>query len=249
MKSTTRTAFHSLYLSALPALLLSGPLMADEPTITINSPSTGETIFCPSFPCPTSTPVDFHIFHEGSGSPAGRHVGQLTQLRVEVNSASILLNAGGDPVLSVNPFTNDDACSAELIDASTSCSTDEDGGITGEGKNANVVVPWTPEAVGPYTIVVSARHTSETGEDVETVEVALLNAEYPAPPAEANRFLNASPDVVKRFLNSGVRGCIISWIAEQHAKLEAYGPKGGPYDIELIESDAFALYSGACQSP
>jgi hypothetical protein len=46
-------------------------------------------------------------------------------------------------------------------------------------------------------------------------------------------------------LPGNINGCIISHIANQHAHFEAYGPKGGPYDIGLIESDV-DYYFGLC---
>lgn len=64
--------------------------------------------------------------------------------------------------------------------------------------------------------------------------VARLSAEYPAPPAVANAYINAGAGGLQ--LTGKQRGCVISKIAEQHGKFQYYGAKDGPYDTPLIHS-------------
>ena len=63
-----------------------------------------------------------------------------------------------------------------------------------------------------------------------------VSVEYPAPPAVANAYLNAT--YTKQQLNAKRRGCIVSQIADNHAKDSKYGPKGGPHNTDEIEDDA-----------
>jgi X-Pro dipeptidyl-peptidase len=74
---------------------------------------------------------------------------------------------------------------------------------------------------------------------------AVLPAEYLAPPALANAYINSLADYKKQFTGK-VRGCVISLIAEQHAKYETYGTKGSPYNEDWIKQDVrdFSLTCG-----
>lgn len=93
----------------------------------------------------------------------------------------------------------------------------------------------------------SAKYRCADGSDVESFTTVLQDVEYPAPPAEANKYMNKNKTLFGS-LTAGCRGEIISRVAEKHAKLagtlEGYGPKGGPYDIPKIQSDtvAFKVY-------
>jgi hypothetical protein len=162
----------------------------------------------------------------------------LTQFDVQVDGTSII---GGQ----LNPFTGGatpNLCTAELLAVSAACATN---GLD----QAAVTVNWTVQTVpASYTIFVKSRHQSVTGSDVEDVLVQILDIEYPAPPAVANAFINSQSSAIRRQFSSAVRGCVIAQIAEGHAKQEAYGPKGGPYDVPHIQSDVKA-FSSACGGP
>lgn len=195
------------------ALLLS-PIAATahEPAMTILEP-TG-TVYLESFPA--VVPVKFEVQHA--------EVKDLNVLQVTVDGLSILSE---DEV--GNPFkgpSNTNTC-ANIDGRSdfTSCSLLS-------ASQVQVGLNWTVPAAGTYSLLVSVKHSGATGEDIESVQFLTLTAEYPAPPAVANAYLNAyNPPKGK------VRGCIISAIAELHAKDSAYGPKGGPYNESVIHED------------
>lgn len=183
------------------------------PTLNITSPTAaGGVLYVGAFPA--TVPVTFTV-QATSGA-----LKDLTQLNVTVNGVSLY---GG----SLNPFTNDNACVAFLTTGGNYCSVSS-------STAASLSAPWNISAIGDYTIVVTARYRSATGTDEETVSVAQLAAEYPAPPAVANAYMNAGAGGLP--LSGKQRGCIISRIAEQHAKYETYGAKGGPYNEPLIQS-------------
>lgn len=198
------------------------PSSADAPLLSITAPVDGSTIYT-TFPA--VVPITTQIVHDP--------LGVVKVFDVLVNNDSLLpLGALG------NPFPSN-ACSASQMDAAhgvSSCSTN--GSTTG-----SVTTPWTVSGPGTYSITVVTRHQNDVGDDDVSVTLALLNVEYPAPPAVANAYLNAT--YPKKSLTSQVRGCVISMIAENHAKDSAYGPKGGPYDEALIQYDA-AAYFTAC---
>jgi hypothetical protein len=75
---------------------------------------------------------------------------------------------------------------------------------------------------------------------MEIVQVAQLSAEYPAPPAVANAYINSKP---RNWVTSTQRGCIIKVIAEQHGQYSAFGPKGGPYNVPLIQATVDSVAS------
>jgi hypothetical protein len=165
-------------------------------------------------------------------------LGVLTQFDVQVDGVSII---GGQ----VNPFTGGatpNLCTAALTAVSAACATN---GLD----QAAVTVNWTVQTVpSSYTLFVKSRHQSLDGTDEEEVLVQVLDIEYPAPPAVANAFINSQSSAIRKQFSSGIRGCVISQIAEGHAKLEAYGPKGGPYDVPHIQSDVKA-FSCSCGGP
>jgi hypothetical protein len=202
-----------ILLAALLVCLTSG-ISADTPGVVITSPS--GTVYSASFPF--TLPISFNVTHH--------EVKNLNVLDVQVNGTSIFTNE--DPI--GNPFSgpgNTNACSSGMTAPNISACN------VADSDHASATAPWSVPAPGAYTIAVSIRHQSATGEAEEEVIISQLNAEHPAPPAVANAYINAN-------LKSGaakVRGCVISKIAENHAKDSKYGPKGGPYDEGLIESD------------
>lgn len=210
-------------LAALPTNIA----RADAPTVVITAPTAGTTYFTTSFPYNTS--IAFNIIHN--------EVRNLNVLDVQVDGVSIL--DGGNPI--GNPLSgpgNTNACSSGLLLQATTCNV-------ADAANASISIPWTVPAPGTYTITVSLRHNSAEGEgEVEDVTYALTAVEFPAPPAVANNYLNTA--YTKSQLSSKKRGCIISQIAARHAQDSYYGPKGGPYDEILIQSDANSFFSN-CQ--
>ncbi len=201
-----------LVLACATALLASGPALATPPTITILQP-TG-TVYLASFPA--VVPVSFTVGHD--------EVKDLNVLKVEVDGSSII----GVPEVG-NPFKgpgNISSC-ANITGhpGFTSCSL---GGVV----QATVGLNWGVAAPGSYSLLVSAKHQGATGSDEEIVQFVTLTAEYPAPPAVANAYMNLSKPTKAK-----VRGCVISAIAELHAKDSLYGPKGGPYDTAMIRED------------
>jgi len=214
-----------MFVAFFVALLLavaSGTAWADTPTVTITAPS--GVLTTTSFPFTTS--ITFNLTHS--------ELKNLNVLDVQVNGVGIV--NGGEPI--GNPFTNANACTTLLISNSTSCNASD-------SNNATVSVPWDVLGVGSYTITVSVKHQNAEGEDEEVVQVALLTAEYPAPPAIANAFINGDP-YLKKVTSAKKRGCAISQIAIEHGQNEKYGPKGGPYDDTLVQTDVLA-FLGACQ--
>jgi hypothetical protein len=197
-------------------------ISADTPVVAITSPS--GTVYSASFPF--TLPISFNVTHH--------EVKDLNVLDVQVNGTSIF--TGGNPI--GNPFSgpgNTNACSAGMaLPNISSCNVSD-------SDHASATAPWTVPSPGTYTLAVSIKHQNAEGEDEEEVIISQLNAEFPAPPAVANSYINAN-------LKSGsakVRGCVISKIADHHAKDSKYGPKGGPYDEALIQSDVVA-YWGTC---
>lgn len=203
---------------AHPALAQnSGP----APTMNIVSPTAaGGALFLGSFP--TTVPVNYTVTMNG-----GSELKNLVNLNVLVNGVSLY---GSDTGL--NAFGNGNVCTGAVATSPNTCSTTD-------AYNAALSVPWTVNAVGPYTILVTAKYRGVDGTDQETVTVAQMSAEYPAPPAVANAYLKNHPTLR---LSGKQHGCLISKIAEQHAHYSAYGPKGGPYATGAIQAavDSFA---------
>ncbi len=206
-----------VFLLSVPSLAV-----ADSPTVTIMSPADGATIYT-TFPAVVQ--ITTQVVHDPLTS--------LNVFDVVVDNDSILpQDALG------NPFPSN-VCSSSQMDAAhgvASCSTDQ-------ASTAWVATPWTVYGPGTYSLTVVTKHRNLEGDDDVAVTLALLTVEHPAPPAVANAYLNATYD--KKALTSRVRGCVISMIAENHAKYSAYGPKGGPYDEGMIQGDASA-YVEAC---
>ncbi|MDT4840645.1 hypothetical protein FQZ97_744730 [compost metagenome] len=104
---------------------------------------------------------------------------------------------------------------------------------------------WSVPKPGSYNLVVTAAHGNDDGTTSTVVEFLMLAVEYPAPPAVANAYINGTPDY--KSASGKKRGCVISKIAENHAKDSKYGPKGGPYNEPAITADVNDYYSnGTC---
>jgi hypothetical protein len=207
-------------------LVLITPGWANAPVLEID-PVDGSTIFVAGFP------VSIDITSKITHSP----LSSVNAFDVQESGVSILpLGALG------NPFPSN-LCSVAQMDAAHGVSSCSVSGDTG-----TVVTPWTVTGPGLYSLSIEARHQGNEGTDEADVSVLLLNVEYPAPPAVANAYINSLALALRKLFVSGVRGCVISQIAENHAKVEKYGPKGGPYNTALIQSDVRA-YGPACGGP
>lgn len=210
------------------AAMLSTAAQADNgpaPTLNITSPS--GTIFLASFPATVT--IQYSVAMNGSGE-----LKNLQNLNVLVNNASLYGAANG-----VNAFSNannslNDCTGVAAMSPNTCNRTD--------AYNATLTVPWVITGPGNYAVVISGKYQGDVGIDSETITVATVAAEYPAPPAVANAFINSGgawPMTGKQ------RGCVISKIADQHAHYSAYGPKGGPYDEAAIRAAVLSFIS-AC---
>ena len=202
----------------LLAGLLVAPASANAPTLAITAP-TG-TVFVNQFPY--NAAVTFTVTHA--------ELKDVNVLNVYLNGVQIW---DGDAV--GKPFENDNDCKSTLTVHTTSCSTN--------GSDvATVTVPVLIPSPGNYTLSLSAKHQSAEGEDEEAVAFQLLAVEYPAPPAVANAYINATPAL--KSLSGKKRGCVISQIANEHGQNETYGPKGGPYNTPLIQQDVWSFLGG-----
>lgn len=196
------------------------------PTLNITSPTASSgPVFFGTFPAVVN--IAYIVQMNG-----GIELKSLVDLDVTVNGTSLY---GGPQDGFSNAAGSANQCQGVVATAPHSCNALD-------AFNASLTARWEVPAVGEYTIVVSGKHKSATGEDIEVVQVAQLSAEYPAPPAVANAYINTKP---RSWLTSTQRGCIIKQIAEQHGQYAAYGPKGGPYNVALIQA-AVESYASGC---
>lgn len=209
MTSKNRLRACALSALVLATALAALPAVANEPLIELVSPAPSTTVFVPGFPA--TVPVSFTITHD----PLDR----VNVLKVVSAGTTVPSDASG------NPFSSS-GCAAQVTSLGyTGCAV--------TGTVATLGFAWGIPAPGQYTLQISAKHMNALGEEEEVVSFQLISVEYPAPPAVANKYINT----YYRTLKSGVRGCIISAIAELHAHDSAYGPKGGPYDEAAIRQD------------
>jgi len=226
--------------SAMTAVLAVGLLGAvvhgdaTAPTVTITSPTTGTTIYG-SFPY--LLPLTFQITHEDQGD--------LNSIK----SLTITAQKAGDPTPTtildgVKPFAGNNTCASPVPAGIVSCAVSPDG-MTG-----TLGVNWLVPSAGTYTFVVSASHGNADGSD--TIEVIFdlqtVSVEYPAPPAIANAYINGLSSTLRKQFTAGVRGCVISQIAELHGKQEYYGDKPGPYNVAKVQADV-KTFSQGCSGP
>jgi hypothetical protein len=222
-------------MSSAAVVFLASQAFAAAPIVEITEPTAENTVFSDTFPF--TQPISFSLeatTRKQGQTDVNAELKDLGVLDIQVDQVTIFNN--GEPIGS--PFTNDNLCHSSLISNSSSCEVTD-------SENASVTVPWSVPAPGEYVISVSVKIQSDEGEDVETVLVELLNAEFPAPPAVANAYLRTNPTVL---VHKRHQGCVISGIAEQHAKYETFGPKGGPYKTDLIEAWVVSLASDCATS-
>ena len=83
----------------------------------------------------------------------------------------------------------------------------------------------------------------ECSETSVNVEVSVVNVEYVAPPARANRFMReVATDIGDE--NGPAHGYIISTVARFHGQQERYGPHGGSAAIDTCVESWCSGYGG-----
>jgi hypothetical protein len=203
-------------LALVAVVLFITPAYAHAPDIEL---TIATAIAVPSFPATVAIPLT--VVHD--------RLQDVHVFEVLVNGVSLTETVG-------DPFDTSNQCKdPNLTSVASSCATN---GID----TAEIAIPWTVSGPGSYVMTARIRHQGTEETDEETVAVTLIVAEYPAPPAIANQYIASK----KYKLTSGTRGCIISAIAQNHAHDSKYGPKGGPYDNELVRSDVDFYRLGSC---
>jgi hypothetical protein len=214
-----------LAIAAVLATCVAAPALADNgpaPTLNITSPTAASIVYLSSFPA--TVPVNFTVTMNGTSE-----LKFVSEVNVTVDEASLYGSATG-----VNAFGNGNACTEVVTSGARTCNATS-------AQHAALSVPWSVPGVGTYTIVASAKYRGELGYDEEAVQVSTFSAEYPAPPAVANAYING---MGKSWASAKQRGCIIGQIAEGHAQYEAYGPKGGPYNTTAIHAAVESFAAG-----
>ena len=224
----------ALAMLAIGALTAATLFAATPPTVTITSPTTGTT-FYGTFPY--TLPLTFEIEHGDQGD-----LNSVKDLTITAQKAG---DANPTTILGpVKPFAGNNTCADPLPAGIAECS------VNGDGTIGTLKVNWQVPSAGTYTFVVSAKHGGES--DSDTIEVIFdlqtVAVEYPAPPAIANAYINSLPAAQRKLFTAGIRGCVISQIAENHGKYETYGAKPGPYDTGKIQQDVRA-FSQQCGGP
>jgi hypothetical protein len=204
------------------------------PTVTITSPITGETIYG-TFPY--TLPLTFEITHEDQGDLNSVQDLTITAQKAGDATATTILDGA-------KPFAGNNTCVSPYPAGILGCSVNADGTI------GTLVVNWQVPSAGTYTFTVSAKHGREGDSDaIEVIfDLQTVSIEYPAPPAIANAYINSLSSTIKKQFTAGVRGCVISDIAQNHGQLEAYGPKPGPYNVAKVQADV-KIFSTGCGGP
>jgi hypothetical protein len=212
---------NTIFATLAALLIVPTVVMANAPVIDITAPVTGTTIYTSVYPF--NVPISYNVSHDaGTFQPEKDVLKNITNLEVSVNNFSLFSTP-------LNPFDQNNQCSNDMVLPNVSnCNASDE-------HHGSVTTPWSVTKPGTYSITVSAWHRNEEGVDTEVAEIQtlLINVEYPAPPSVANAYIKSKYSK----LSSGIKGCIISEIANNHAKDSKYGPKGGPYDTSLIQGD------------
>jgi hypothetical protein len=180
---------------------------AHAPTVGITAPASGRVFEVSSFPAVVD--VSVALLHENN-----------------VDSLNLFgaYDATGTLFQLDKAFDNHE-CTAQVIAITTYCKV-------APNSNANVTFEWSVATPGNHSLAVMGRHGSDVGSASIQVTFIEVDIDNPAPPAIANKYIKALDYDLKR----GVHGCVISAIAAGHT-VEAYGPKGGPYDVDAIHAD------------
>jgi hypothetical protein len=207
---------------------------ATAPTVTITSPTTGTTLYG-SFPF--TVPLTFEITHGDQGD--------LNSIKDVTITAQKSSDAQPTTIFGpADPFAGNNTCANPLPAGIVFCTVNNDGTV------GTITVNWQVPSAGTYTFVVSASHGNADGSDSVHVvfDLQTVTIEYPAPPAIANAYINGLASSVRKLFTAGVRGCVISQIAENHGKYETYGAKPGPYDVAKVQQDVRS-FSQPCGGP
>lgn len=123
-----------------------------------------------------------------------------------------------------------------------------------DGKDVKISYAATFDGIRQYPIEVNANKNgpNDVCETAQFVVLEFLAVEFKAPPALANEYLNSDPYYSS--LSGKRRGCVISKIADHHAKESKYGPKGGDgvaypgvgYDLAAIRADVDLYFGTSC---
>lgn len=213
---------HRALLSTAIATALGLPYAwAHAPTVDIVSPSGPQ--YVQGFPAVVQVTLQLSHIHPTNGNCQLDAISQLKVTAQHANDAApSLIHENADPTLSADPTL-------------PFCTTTH-------------AFDWSVGAPGSYTLLLSTKHgAGEATDSEENIEFFMLAVEYPAPPAVANAYINSMP--LYKAAPGKKRGCIISKVAEKHAKWSddpyyGYGPKGGPYDEEAIKEDVDIYYAG-----
>jgi hypothetical protein len=166
-----------IYTIAALVLAAATTAFANEPQITITSPA--GALYVNQFPY--SAPITFSVQHGPSTNDPSTNseLKNINVLQVSVNGTALADFGSSGPL--GNPFDNNNHCSSQMTIANgiLNCSATD-------ANNATVTVPWTISAPGSYVLLVSVRHKNEIRADTQTVQVFVVTAGYPAPPAIAN---------------------------------------------------------------
>jgi hypothetical protein len=220
------------------------PVYAHAPTVTILSPTTGNTIFATPAEFPVTVPVSFHVNHyePGANPPATeKDMRDVSEVKISIARTAPSNVAYADIAVLDHPWKTGSSvgCNPANPASVTSC------GTTGNTEGA-ATVSWSATGFGTYSVKVTAKHASGTGQDEETgvvIAEVIVNVEWPAPPAIANAYINAN----YKKLAATQRGCIIRKITERdHSRL--YGERPGPYNDIAIQTDV-ELFRGNTYCP
>ena len=207
---------------SLAILLMLGTSLAwaHAPTVEIKSPSGDQYVL--GFPALVQ--VTLQLSHIHQTQPENCQLDAISDLKVTAQHANddspTEIHFNSDPALPANPTLP--FCTATYS------------------------FDWSVGAPGSYTLLLTTKHGRDGATDSEEyIEFIMRAVEYPAPPAVANAYINSDPTY--KAAPGKKRGCIISKIAEKHAKYAGddwygYGDKGGPYDEAAIEADVDYYY-------
>jgi len=220
------------------------PVYAHAPTVAILSPTTGNTIFAESTDFPLTVPVSFRVNHyePGANPPATeKDVRDVSEVKVSIARTAPSNLAYADIAVLDHPWKTGSGvgCNPANPASVTSC------GTTGNTQG-DATVSWSATGFGTYSVKVTAKHASATGQDEETgivIAEEIVSVEWPAPPAIANAYINAN----YKKSSATQRGCIIKKITERD-HLRLYGERPGPYNEVAIETDV-ELFRGAAYCP
>lgn len=207
--------------SAIAAALSMPYAFAHAPSVEIASPS--GTQYVQGFPALVPVTLQLSHIHPNNGNCQVDAISSLkiTAQHADENAPSVI-HENADPTLTADP-------------ALPFCT-------------ATYIFDWNVTLPGSYTLLLTTKHgNAEATDSEENIEFFMLAVEYPAPPAVANAYINSVPHY--KSAPGKKRGCIISKIAETHAKLSddqyyGYGPKGGPYNEEAIKQEVDNYYAG-----